>query len=98
MSAAKPCRNCGHNKTLHRWDYRVQQCQVGDEQFTKCPCTTYLPPRKYARCDRCGSVRTLQHHCDLTSRIKAFAKDCVTHGDMTPAGQRMLDRILDGER
>ncbi|AMS02457.1 hypothetical protein SEA_LORDFARQUAAD_58 [Gordonia phage LordFarquaad] len=29
-------------------------------------------------------------------RIRAFGVDCVTNGDMTPAGKLMLDRILDG--
>lgn len=28
-------------------------------------------------------------------RLRAFARDCVTHGDMTPAAQRMLGRILE---
>jgi hypothetical protein len=31
------------------------------------------------------------------ARLKAFGRDCVTHGDMTPGAERMLDRILDGE-
>lgn len=32
---------------------------------------------------------------DLPERLRAFARDCVLHGDMTPMAQRMLDRILD---
>jgi hypothetical protein len=31
----------------------------------------------------------------LVTRLRAFATDCVTHGDMTPAAKRMLNRILD---
>lgn len=31
---------------------------------------------------------------DLTARLKAFGRDCVTHGDMSPAGERMLNKIL----
>jgi hypothetical protein len=38
-----------------------------------------------------------QAHEDLKLRLKAFGRDCVTHGDMTPGAERMLDRILDGE-
>lgn len=31
----------------------------------------------------------------IAARLRAFARDCVTHGDMTPSGARMLDRIAD---
>ena len=31
----------------------------------------------------------------LATRMKAFARDSVTHGDMTPAAARMLDRIIE---
>ena len=31
----------------------------------------------------------------VAERLRAFAKDCVTQGDMTPCGARMLNRILD---
>jgi hypothetical protein len=31
----------------------------------------------------------------LVTRLRAFAVDCVTHGDMTPVARIMLDRILD---
>jgi len=31
------------------------------------------------------------------ARLRAFATECVEHGDMTPAAARMLNRILDGE-
>lgn len=30
----------------------------------------------------------------LYLQVKAFARDCVTHGDMTPAAERMLLKIL----
>ncbi|MBB0990024.1 hypothetical protein G6009_00780 [Dietzia sp. SLG510A3-30A2] len=30
------------------------------------------------------------------ARLRAFATECVEHGDMTPAAARMLNRILDG--
>lgn len=30
-------------------------------------------------------------------RLRAFAAECVEHGDMTPAAARMLNRILDDE-
>lgn len=30
----------------------------------------------------------------LHTRLLAFARDCVTHGDMTPSAARMLSRIL----
>ena len=33
----------------------------------------------------------------LRARVRAFAADCVEHGDMTPAAQLMLHRILDEE-
>lgn len=36
--------------------------------------------------------------CDSTglkARLRAFGRDCVTHGDMAPAAQRMLDKIAD---
>lgn len=33
----------------------------------------------------------------LTMRLKAFATEAVQHGDMTPAAQIMLERILGGE-
>lgn len=29
----------------------------------------------------------------LGTRLRAFGRDCVTHGDMTPGAQRMLNRI-----
>lgn len=32
---------------------------------------------------------------DLNARLRAFGRDCVHHGDMTPSGQRMLESILD---
>jgi hypothetical protein len=32
---------------------------------------------------------------DLRSRLEAFGRDCVFHGDMTPMAERMLKRILD---
>lgn len=32
---------------------------------------------------------------DLRERLKAFGKDCVEHGDMTPQARTMLDRIAD---
>lgn len=32
---------------------------------------------------------------DLRSRLQAFGRDCVFHGDMTPMAERMLGRILD---
>lgn len=34
---------------------------------------------------------------DLRTRISAFARNCVLHGDMTPMAERMLLKILDGE-
>lgn len=34
----------------------------------------------------------------LVGRLKAFGRDCVHHGDMTPAAERMLIKILDGAR
>lgn len=34
----------------------------------------------------------------LTRRLEAFSRDCVTHGDMTPAAARMLTRILEETR
>lgn len=34
---------------------------------------------------------------DLRTRLAAFARSCVEHGDMTPAAERMLLRILDNE-
>lgn len=42
--------------------------------------------------------RVYEEDLDLRARLKAFATDCVTHGDMTPAAQRILDRILDKDR
>lgn len=33
----------------------------------------------------------------LRARLEAFSRDCVTHGDMTPAAARMLTRILEEE-
>jgi hypothetical protein len=35
---------------------------------------------------------------DLKARLRAFGRDCVRHGDMTPPAELMLKRILDGER
>lgn len=32
---------------------------------------------------------------ELIAQVRAFGKECVTHGDMTPAAQIMLNRILD---
>lgn len=32
---------------------------------------------------------------DLRARLTAFARDCVTHGDMTPSGEVALLSILD---
>jgi len=34
---------------------------------------------------------------NLTARLTAFARTCVLEGDMTPAAERMLLRILKGE-
>lgn len=34
----------------------------------------------------------------LRTKLAAFARNCVEHGDMTPMAERMLIRILDGER
>lgn len=31
----------------------------------------------------------------FVKQLRAFARDCVTNGDMTPAAYRMLDRIID---
>jgi hypothetical protein len=31
---------------------------------------------------------------DLSVRLKAFARDCVEHGDMTPSAEQMLHSIL----
>jgi hypothetical protein len=31
-------------------------------------------------------------------RLRAFARDCVLHGDMTPTAERMLHKILDETR
>jgi hypothetical protein len=39
-----------------------------------------------------GAARAVAAH-----RLAAFGRDCVTHGDMTPGAERMLNRILDGE-
>ena len=33
---------------------------------------------------------------NIAARLRAFGCDCVTHGDMTPVGKRMLDRIANG--
>lgn len=33
----------------------------------------------------------------LVSRLRAFGRDCVLNGDMTPVGERMLNRILEEE-
>lgn len=54
------------------------------------------PPlkRQYEQCVDCGGTRTFQHHCDLIRRLKAFGRDCVEHGDMTPSGERALLSIL----
>jgi len=30
---------------------------------------------------------------NIETRLKAFARDCVKHGDMTPAAERMLERL-----
>lgn len=32
---------------------------------------------------------------DIEARLKAFARDCVIHGDMTPAAEQQLHHILD---
>ena len=32
---------------------------------------------------------------DIAARLRAFAKDCVSHGDMTPMAARMLNKIAD---
>ena len=34
---------------------------------------------------------------DLRTRLKAFARDCVVMGDMTPSAERQLNHILDNE-
>lgn len=31
----------------------------------------------------------------LKARLKAFGRDCVTHGDMTPGAERMLNSIAE---
>lgn len=31
----------------------------------------------------------------LPDRLRAFSRDCVTHGDMTPGAARMLQKIAD---
>lgn len=35
---------------------------------------------------------------DLIERLRAFGRDCVLHGDMTPSGQRALTSILSPNR
>lgn len=47
------------------------------------------PPR-----DRAPSVLYV-NAVPVAARLRAFAKNCVTHGDMTPMGARMLERIAD---
>ena len=32
---------------------------------------------------------------DLLARLRAFGRDCVEHGDMTPSAEQMLHSILD---
>ena len=32
---------------------------------------------------------------DIAARLRSFAKDCVTHGDMTPMAARLLNKIAD---
>lgn len=54
------------------------------------------------RCD-CGLPASIGEWCSecyicdcngLKARLKAFGRDCVTNGDMTPGAKRMLDSIL----
>lgn len=58
------------------------------------------------RCD-CGLPASIGDWCsncyicdhgDLKARLRAFGRDCVLNGDMTPPAELMLHRILDGER
>lgn len=42
--------------------------------------------------------RATQHfdkRMDLLARLRAFGRDCVEHGDMTPSGERALMSIHD---
>lgn len=40
-----------------------------------------------------SEVTTLRP-ADICRRLAAFGRDCVHHGDMTPMGERMLQRLL----
>jgi hypothetical protein len=42
-------------------------------------------------------VAEIERYKHLHVRIKAFARDCVAQGDMTPDAERMLLRILEGQ-
>ncbi|WP_272874225.1 hypothetical protein [Williamsia soli] len=38
----------------------------------------------------------LAKHLRLETRLRAVLKDLVHHGDITPAGKIIIERILDG--
>jgi hypothetical protein len=64
-------------------------CKVCDEQPTRCDCG--LPAIDG---NLCGDCLPTCRHGDLVTRLKAFARNCVEHGDMTPSAERMLGSIL----
>lgn len=49
-----------------------------------------------ARMEAEARVRALTEHCEArANQLRAFARDCIEHGDMTPGGARMLNSIAD---
>ncbi|MBL3752313.1 hypothetical protein [Mycobacteroides abscessus] len=39
--------------------------------------------------------KMLAERTEFLARLRAFGRDCVLNGDMTPGAERMLHRILD---
>ena len=79
----------------HHWDYAGDlACQCG-ESFALNEPDAGVGVQAWAS-HVAEAVVTALPELDLTARLKAFARDCVTHGDMTPSGEQMLLRILNG--
>ncbi len=73
----------------------------------ECPCGTcdvVICAECLSEAHPCPTIRVLDDVAEpsdagveaLAGRVRAFARDCVEHGDMTPAAALMLDRVLDG--
>lgn len=101
-------RGCGEPFVTAGWSFKCNQREGhgGQHRFEDGKGSTFLDttPRE-PDCADCEAVPGQRHaaSCEvpevvlpaLVARLRAFGRECVVHGDMTPAAERMLLWILD---